>query len=311
MALSLLSPRRTSTLTPLPKPPRLRKLFENLDQVDDLPHLSDTAVQAMTVANSPDSTLAEMVNVIRRDGMMAAAVLKLANSVVYRGNSEVAELQQAVTRIGFRGCGQLVSGIGMRSIYNRHPKAVQDGCEVVLRHSLFAATLATAIRRPLQLDLNGEEFTAALLHDIGRVVICCKAADEYEAAGIPEFDDAADLLALEREAFGSDHCTVGSLFAVKNNLPNRIARVIMNHHDPAGEHDFRELVGVVALADALANHIQLYHNLSEFSLDTNPGYETLRTVVDQQRLGRLREQLPRIVVHCVKECRSMLKSIYS
>jgi putative nucleotidyltransferase with HDIG domain len=311
MAMLLLNRRRSVIETPSPRPSPGRRLFENLDQVDELPHLSDTAVQAMTLANSPDSTLAEMVNVLRRDGMMTAAVLKLANSVVYRGGAEVSDVQQAVVRVGFRGCGQLVSGIGMRSIYNRHPADVQATCEQILRHSLFTATLASAVRRVLQLDLQGEEFTAALLHDIGRVVMCCKAPNEYAQAGVPEFDDADDVLALERDAFGSDHCAVGSLFAVKNNLPNRIARAILHHHQPAHEYDFRELVSLVALCDALANHIQLYHNLTGFTLDANVGFLALRTAVDEQRLNRLREQLPKVVVHCVKETRSMLKSMYS
>jgi HDOD domain len=141
--------------------------------------------------------------------------------------------------------------------------------------------------------------------------MCCKAPNEYAQAGVPEFDDADDVLALERDAFGSDHCAVGSLFAVKNNLPSRIARAILHHHQPAHEHDFRELVALVALCDALANHIQLYHNLTGFTLDTNLGFLALRSPVGEYRLNLLREQLPKVVVHCVKETRSMLKSMYS
>lgn len=313
MSLTLFARRRPCVAADTPPPRPLtagQKLFQNLDQVESLPHLSDTAVQAMTLANSADSTLAEMTNVIRRDGMMAAAVLKLANSAVYRGSGEVTDLAQAVVRIGFKGCGQLVSGIGMKSIYHGHPPAVQAGCETILKHSLFVATLAAAVRRVLFLDLNGEEFTAGLLHDIGRVVMCCKASDEYLAAGLPEHDEADDLLAMEREAFGSDHCAVGSLFAVKNNLPTRIARVILNHHEPAAEREHRQLVALIALCDALANHMQLHHNLTGFDPDADAGFGTLATTLDADRLTRLRDQLPKVVVHCLKETRSMLRSIY-
>ena len=313
MSLALLARRRPCVAADTPPPRSVavgRKVFQDLDRVESLPHLSDSAVQAMTLANSADSTLAEMTNVIRRDGMMAAAVLKLANSAVYRGSGEVTDLAQAVVRIGFKGCGQLLSGIGMKSIYHGHPPAVQAGCETVLKHSLLVATLASAVRRVLFLDLNGEEFTAGLLHDIGRVVMCCKAADEYLSAGLPEHDEAADLLELEREAFGSDHCAVGSLFAMKNNLPARITRVILNHHEPAEEQEDRQLVALIALCDALANHMQLDHNLTGFAPDADAGYTALAATLPADRLARLRTQLPTVVVHCMKETRSMLRSIY-
>jgi putative nucleotidyltransferase with HDIG domain len=308
--LSLLTrskPKPVAPTTDTPSPGR--RLVADLDQLESLPHLSDTAVQAMTLANSPDATLAEMVNVIRRDGMMASAVLKLANSAVYRGSGEVTELQQAVVRIGFRGCGNLISGIGMKSIYDRHPPGVQEACEGVLKHSLFVASLASAVNRVAHIGLQGEEFTAGLLHDIGRVVLCVKAPDVYAAAGVPEHDDG-DVRAAERAAFGTDHCSVGGLFAIKNNLPTRLGRVILNHHHPADEGDYRDLVGLVALADALANHIQLHHNATGFDAEADPGYLTLRSVVDADRLERFRAMLPKIVVHSVKETRGMLKSMY-
>jgi HD-like signal output (HDOD) protein len=296
--------------TPAPRRPR-GKLLADLEHIESLPHLSDTAVQAMNLVNSPDASLSDMVNVIRRDGMVAAAVIKLANSAVYRASGEVTDLQQAVVRIGFRGTGNLISGIGMKSLYDRHPPIVQSMCQGILRHSLFTANLSSGINRAAQIGLQGEEFTSGLLHDVGRIVISVKAMNELLSAGIPEYDQAEDLLAREREAFGTDHCSLGGLFAVQNQLPKRVGRVILNHHNPCGEQEFRDLLGLVMLADSVANHIEVHRNVTGFEIESNRGYQTLRGVIDAGRLKRLTEILPRTAVQAVKDTRAMLKSMYS
>ena len=182
MSVSVLTRRPFAAGPPVTPLPLNRRLLEGLDQIESLPQLPGSAVEAMTLANSPDSTLAEMTAVISRDTVMASAVLKMANSVVYRGSGEVTDLQQAVNRVGFRGCGNLIAGIGMRSVYTRHPPHVVDTCEQVFQHSLLAANLAAAVNRGLFLGLQGEEFSGALLHDIGRVVLCVKAPEVYAAA---------------------------------------------------------------------------------------------------------------------------------
>ena len=251
--------------------PLNRKLLADLEKVETFPNLSDTATRAMSLVNDPDSSLADMAALVRRDGVLVAALLKVANSPAFRGRSEVADVTDAVGRLGLRGCSQLMSGLGLKGMYDRHPPHVRGSCELVLRHSLFAACVAGGLNQKLQLGMRGDEFTAALLHDIGRIVICVKAADVYLSANLPEYDEADDLLAQERQAFGTDHTAVGSLFAVKNQLPTPIARAIMNHHAPSREADHKELVALVALADALANHVQLAHNLTGFPLDDSAG----------------------------------------
>lgn len=291
------------------KPKLNQKLLADLEKVDSLPHLSDTILQAMALVNDPNGTLADMANLIRRDTMLATTVLKVVNSPVYAVSEPVSDLRLAVTRLGYRGCANLIAGIGVRNLYRKHPLAVQTACEVILRHSLFTAVLATAINKVLRLDLNGQEFAAALLHDIGRLVICVKAPDHYMAANVLETHNTENVCGQERKAFGTDHCGVGGLFAIKNNLPKPLGRAMLNHHFPSREVDHPQLVGLVAFTDAMANHIQWHHNVNKFVAASALGYPEMTRKADPDRVRQLRDALPRVAVETVRETRGMLRGI--
>lgn len=309
MSQTLLAKRPARPEPPPRAVPLNQKILADLEKIEALPHLSDTIVKAMKLVNDPNSSLADMATLICRDSLLAATVLKIANSPVYGGGRPTSDLRFAVGRLGFRGCANLIASIGMQGLYKKHPMAVRVNCEVILRHSLFAAILATGINKALRLDLQGEEFTGALLHDIGRLVICVKAPDHFEAANVSPYDQAENVCAEERLAFNTDHCAVGSLFAVKNNLPKSIGRVIAQHHAPGREIEFRDLVGLVAFADALANHIQVHHNVNKFVPEAAPGFTEIGKKADRERLQQTLERLPKIVVDAVREARGMMKSI--
>ncbi len=308
MTFALFARTKKTTDTPPPKKPSKSGVFANLDNLEALPHLSDTTVPAMALANDPDSTLADMAALIRRDGVLAAGILKVANSVVY-GGSGVTDVQQAVFRIGLRGSANILAAAGVKTLYAKMTPAVKVSCENVLRHSLFVGGLATAFARHLRLTLGGDEYTAGLLHDIGRVVMLVHAPALYADVWAGGSDAGPEVRAAETAAFGTDHCAIGLLFAVKNNLPARIGKAIQHHHSPEAESEFRTLTAVVSLADAVANHLTEHRSLDTFALDIDPAFEMLRRLVVSERALAFPEQLKGLVVGCVRDTRTVLKSL--
>jgi putative nucleotidyltransferase with HDIG domain len=310
MTFALFARPKKTTDTPPPRTPPGGDVFAKLSRLERLPHLSDTTVRAMALASDPDATLADMAALIRRDGVLAAAILKVANSVVYRGGTDVTDVQQAVMRIGLRGCANILAAAGVKTMYATLTPAAKVACENVLRHSLFVGGLATAVARALRLTLGGDEYSAGLLHDIGRVVMCVHAPDLYAGVWGGGSDAGPHVRAAETAAFGTDHCAVGLLFAVKNNLPARIGKAVQHHHNPeAADGDGRPLTAVVSLADSIANHLHEHRNLDAFSVDTDPAFEMLRRLVVSERAVAFPDQLKGLVVKCVRETRTVLKSL--
>jgi putative nucleotidyltransferase with HDIG domain len=306
MPTSLLS--QDPVKEPIPPTSIRQTVLANLEQLDNYPTLSDSAIRAMAMVKDPNVSTAEIAGIIYRDTVLTAAVLRLANNWMYRGKKVVVDVQQAVLRIGLGECAKLLCTMGLRRMTNNQTPIVQQRCESLLRHGLFVAHMTAAITRTIRRDYNGAEFTAGLLHDIGRLVACVKAPQDFPIADPLDYDEDENILKRERQQLGIDHCAIGYNFATKNNLPESIVRVILNHHRPEEENLQQELVALVAVADRLANFAHREHKVKGYELSKCPFYPFLVQYWPKEQKAALRRSIPVIVVQAIRETRQMLKA---
>ena len=283
------------------------ELVRDLGRVESFPTLSDTTVRAMALTNDPRATIADLGELVRRDGVLAVAVLKVVNSAAYRGGRATENVQQAVVRLGMRRCQQVIAAVGVRGVFRYTSPQVAAACEGLLRHALFTATLATRLNGVGHLGFRGEEFTAGLLHDIGRVIVCVRAPDAFAQADPMTFQEDDELLARERAVLPFDHCELGARFAVANQLPRAVTNAILNHHVPEAERDHPLLVALTAASDRLANHVQRERKLNTYHLDECPGFVQLRDLAGADALKPIRKSLPTAVVDALRETRALLR----
>jgi putative nucleotidyltransferase with HDIG domain len=284
-------------------------VLAELERVEGYPTLSDTTLRAMALVQDKDASTAEVAGLIHRDSVLAAAVLRQANNWMYRGKKEVDDIQQAVLRLGLTECSKLLCTMGLRVLSKHHDNGVKKRCEAILRHSLFVAHLATGISRKARLEYAGVEFTAGLLHDIGRVVACVKAPLDFAVADPIDFNEDGDFLQRERLQMGIDHCAIGYQFATKNNLPDGIVRAILNHHRPEAEQFQQELVALISVADRVANFVQREHNIAAYNLSECPYYSLLTRTWAPIKTSEVCRTLPALVVQSIRETRQMLKTV--
>jgi HD-like signal output (HDOD) protein len=280
--------------------------LQDLDRVENYPTLSETTIRATALVNSTDSSVAEVGALINRDSVLAAAVLRRANNWTLGSRKTIDNVQQAVVRIGILECGKLLCTLGMRAVYNHYPPAIQKHCDAIHRHSLFVANLATGINKAVGLGFTGTEFTAGLLHDIGRIIICVKTPpDAYHE---PNNRCSETVLQLEREQYGIDHCAVGYQFAMRNSLPEALTRVALNHHRPEDERLQPELVALIAFVNRIAHHVQRHHNIAGYPLEECPVLPFLSRTWDEDQKYLLKRKLHAVVVQAIKDTRATLKS---
>ncbi len=280
----------------------------DLDRVETYPTLSDTTVRVLGMVNNCNVSVAEVAGIVRRDGVIAVAVLRAANSCAIRGGKAIEEVQQAILRMGLQECCKLLSTMGVKNVYNRYPAAVQERCDAVLRHSLLVARLASGLSKEAGVSSPGPAFTAGLLHDIGRVVVCVKCPDDARAGALMTGEETEDTLKVEREYLNTDHCAIGAQFAVRNKLPTSLQQVILNHHSPADEDAHRELVALVAVTDRIVNHAQAKHNVTGYNLVACPHFPVLARGWTPARAAAFHKALPNLVVQALRDTRTMLKS---
>ena len=122
------------------------------------------------------------------------------------------------------------------------------------QHSVTASLAAEQIIRLSPVALPAEVATAALIHDIDKLVI-----SQYLDAHVLHFDLDADrtdrrpISHTESAILDVDHSKVGALAAEHWGLPDTIRRGIAFHHTP--EQDGSPLCFAVHLAELLATEV--------------------------------------------------------
>jgi putative nucleotidyltransferase with HDIG domain len=177
---------------------------------------------------------------------------------------------------------------------------------VLLRHSLFVGRLAAGLARLGAVCPPGPAFTAGLLHDVGRVVLCVKCDGVVSDPPAAREDDATPE--AERAAYGIDHCAIGYQFATRNGLPENVVRTALNHHRPQDERFQPDLVALVAVAERVANHAQWTHKVADYDLAACPRFEALAAGWPRKRAAAFRAGLAAATVQAIRDTRRMLKA---
>ncbi|MCS7160949.1 MAG: HDOD domain-containing protein [Gemmatales bacterium] len=235
-------------------PPTPASWKQELCRLEELPMLPTWAVEALELANQPDSSLRDLARLIQRDLVLSAGILKLANSSLYCSGREVTSVEQAVVRLGVLRCRHAILAVGMRTLWHEGTRRLNPRWTPYLwYHALLVGHLASRLAQRLRLPFQGEELVAGLAHDLGRLVFALHNAPTPRAQRGDWFLETADTLSAERQQLGADHTQIGAWFAQINRLPAFLADVAEFHHAPdrAGQH--QELVGLIAAAEDLAN----------------------------------------------------------
>ena len=235
------------------------------------------AQEALEIAKNRDGSIRDFSAVIERDVKLTAQMLRMANSSIYGRSAEVVSLHQAVHTLGFRQCKNLILTTcvsGLMKEVDLRDAWIRD---ILWRHGYTTAIAAMQINRLFSLGFQGEEFTAGLLHDIGRTILAMTLPDQFPEIDPLDFVErpGSDVLQREASVIKTNHADVGAWFAEHNELPEALVDVVRYHHDPWQSPGHHQLVGLIAAADDVANHLQMFDEPSGYQPEQNEGIRFL------------------------------------
>jgi putative nucleotidyltransferase with HDIG domain len=199
----------------------LRRLFGSPNYRP--PVLPAIAMQVHLLTKRVDTSISEIVELVRKDALLAADVLRRAQSPLYAAKIPPRTLEDASLRIGKRGLRDLVFDVALSSKVFR-VRGLDAPMEALRTHSLAVAACA---REVAQLTSVGEDsaFLCGLLHDVG-LAACLHALAEL-GGGRTNID-----LDSVRDALREVHVEAGSHLVKLWKLPEDIQLVIGAHHAP-------------------------------------------------------------------------------
>lgn len=257
-------------------------------RMGDLPTLPNTLSEFNRVASDPNRGVHDLVEIITRDPALSSKVLRIVNSAFLGLQEPVSSLRFALVIMGTRHIRQLVTGVCVMSMF-----PVRSGRPSFDRHRFWEHCSGTGtIARTLAQQVfpnrfEGEEFTAGLLHDVGKIVLDQYFHDNFAEAFAVSREKNIPLVEAERSTMGVTHTEVGRWVAESWNLPPDLTEAIEWHHQPLRAQRNPVLVALVHVGDLLAKakDIGFSGDRSMISLTDDEGWKILER--EQPRIGDL------------------------
>jgi putative nucleotidyltransferase with HDIG domain len=222
-----------------------------VEAVNDLPALPQVVVQVIKLTEDPDSTAQDINRVLSQDQAITARVLKMANSAFYGFPRRIGSITDAIVLLGFRTLRSIVMAASVSDILVQEMPGYALEYGELWRHSQCTAMAARLIARKSKFALLDLAYTAALLHDIGKVILNGTMQEAYREVVAKVTDDNISFINAEDEILGFNHAQVGARVAEKWNLPPETVEAIQLHHSPDEAKVNRRLTAIVHLADAV------------------------------------------------------------
>ena len=241
--------------------------------------------------NDPNGSSRAVADALRLDPVLAARVLRLANSPAYALERSVADLRTAVVAVGNQAIEDILLMGLTREAFAPEIRNSETG-RAIWMHALASGFAAREICAELSMRSTEESFSCGLLHDIGKLLLWRAEPGFYSSI----LDDTPHnkLYLAEREFFGFDHAQVGAIAVQSWNLPSSICGVVLYHHEPELAVEAVALTNIVNIADNL-----VYHKLNDDGMDMD--FLTSHSVVSMAiRADQLETVWQRVLI-CLDE----------
>ena len=220
------------------------------EKIESFPSMPGSAAKVLSLVNNPEVSASEIEDLMRLDPGLTANILKVTNSAYFGLPAEVGSLKRAIVLLGLKRVIQIVIASCVTALMDKAIEGYDLQPGELWRHSIGVSIAAEFLVKELDIPKAEEIFTAALLHDVGKLILGEYVKEDLEkilscATEKTAFQDA------EREVLGTDHAEVGSHILNAWSFPQEIVNAVRWHHDPDATDTKSHLVDIVHVSDVL------------------------------------------------------------
>jgi putative nucleotidyltransferase with HDIG domain len=249
-----------------------------MDKVESFPSIPGSAVKLMALLDDPESTAAQLEEVLKYDAGLTANILRLSNSAYFGMMSRIGSVKQAVVTLGLKRIKQLVLTSCIGAVLDKHVAGYDMQPGELWRHSIAVSVAAEGLIAELEMPGGDDIFTASLLHDVGKLVM-----GEFVRSEMENIRDAASngvpFEVAENMVLGMNHADVGATILKSWSFPDSIIDAVRWHHNPEKAQEQNATTDIVHVADILSLMVGI--GLGSEGLK----YELLPSVTERLGLG--------------------------
>lgn len=240
-----------------------------------LPTLPDIALKVKNAVDNDEISAKELADIIVTDAALSAQIIRVANSPMYRGSSEINSIQMAVLTLGNNTIRTLVTSMVMKQIFCPTSKLLESFFRKTWEQSINVSSISRALCAFVP-HLNAEEaMLAGLIHQIGKLPILTLTEN------LPEFRDSPTRMEKLLEKV---HPAVGKLIMDAWDFPVNLKPVASEYvnfqYDSGSKADYVDVVQVAFLQSIAGTD----HPACRVDCSTVPSFAKLGFTTDTEIL---------------------------
>lgn len=236
-----------------------------------LPTLPDVALKVRDAVTKGDASAAELAEIIVTDASLSTRLIQVANSPLYRGANPINNIQMAVSRLGNKIVGTLITSLVMQQMFTPSNKHLEEHFRKTWGQSINVSSISRALTTFTPHLNRDEAMLAGLIHQIGKLPIFMLVEK------IPEFRDSPSRMVKLLE---KAHPAVGKLIMDTWNFPDELKLVASEYvnfrYDSGPKADYVDIVQVAFLQSIAGTD----HPASRVDCSTVPSFAKLGLATD-------------------------------
>lgn len=261
----------------------------SLDQLD-LPKASTRAAQVLHILSAEDPNLDQLNTLIAQDPILAANIIRYANSPLYHRAQPVGNVPTATRLLGIKN---IRSAVVMSTLNSSVPED-DPAIRAIYDHLVAIAAFCKVIALECNWGKADDMELIGLVHDVGQLILASNFETEYQQLIQRAVEEDKALDVLEQEVFGLSHDYLAVKVCQVFRLPEEYREVMEGFHSAlfVEEADSQDQWQWEYCVLALAHHLLRQNRLNGVNI-----HETLNVSAEfaQQVLGLDEQQVQDIV----------------
>ncbi|HHS48269.1 MAG TPA: HDOD domain-containing protein [Desulfurella acetivorans] len=254
----------------------VEKLYNSLETIENLPAFPQIALEVTYLLRKESTSTKNLYDLIQKDPVLVSQILKTANSPFYGLHGKVSSLVHAINLLGFVQIENIVIASALLSTMKKIPVSRRFNANRFLDHSFGCGITAKIISSILNFNTGGLEFSAGVIHDIGKVILDLYDQEDFDKILNYAYKNNKSFYESEKELFGITHCDLAEKLLRRWNLPEDLIDAVVNHHSPKKAKN-QTMASIISVADLLtySEGIGFGGNYSKFLMEDQEGWKII------------------------------------
>lgn len=234
----------------------IQRFYKGKIELPVFPHIVQEIQECLGKESSSTENLAKIVE---KDIVIAAKLISIANSPLYKGLDTVNSLNGALLRLGMKATQGVISAVAARNLFESKNTSLKKVLEKLWMHSFATACLGKKLGEAMKLENTENLFLMGIVHDIGKMLLMKAIVDIF-----PETSVTDPELQL---AIHEIHTTFGAALLKKLRFATIFIQVAEFHHWNTYPKGTEQQLMIINLADYLACEIGFeFTNFEEINI---------------------------------------------